>query len=93
MQGRDHVTRTLANIISERKSLGRRSANTDFLDKVLEYQADHDDEEFSNDVIVDFLFAFLLAGYDTTSIAMTMAVQYLSEKPKALQQLRVSSKF
>lgn len=88
LKGRDHVTKTLTNIISERKRLGRRSVNTDFLDKVLEYQADHDDEEFSDHVIVDFLFAFLLAGYDTTSIAMTMAVQYLTENPKALQQLR-----
>lgn len=74
LQGRDHVTKTLTNIISERKRLGRRSVNTDFLDKVLEYQADHDDEEFSDLVIVDFLFALLLAGYDTTSIAMTMAI-------------------
>lgn len=89
LKGRDYVTKTLSDIIYERKKLGKRPANKDFLDKVLEYQADHADEEFSDHVIVDFIFAFLLAGYDTTSIAMTMAVQYLTEKPQALQQLRI----
>jgi cytochrome P450 family 90 subfamily A polypeptide 1 len=37
---------------------------------------------------LDFLFGFLFAGYDTTSIAITMAVKYLMETPRALHELR-----
>lgn len=60
----------------------------DFLDQVLE-KADEEKELFNDQVVLDFLFGFLFAGYDTSSIAMTMAVKYLTETPQALQELRV----
>jgi len=50
----------------------------DFLDQVLE-KADDDKEYFSDQVILDFLFGFLFAGYDTMSIAITMDIKYLME--------------
>lgn len=54
------------------------------------------DEEGSGDglseeEIVDFLVSILVAGYDTTSTIMTLAVKFLTETPLALAQLKVPS--
>ena len=45
---------------------------------------------FSDEEIVDFLLALLVAGYETTSTIMTLAVKFLTETPLALSQLKVS---
>lgn len=49
------------------------------------------DDEFSDELVVDFLLALLVAGYETTSTIMTLAVKFLSETPLALAQLKVYS--
>lgn len=46
-------------------------------------------EGFSDEEIVDFLVALLVAGYETTSTIMTLAVKFLTETPLALAQLKV----
>ncbi|GMH19086.1 hypothetical protein Nepgr_020927 [Nepenthes gracilis] len=43
---------------------------------------------FSDEEIVDFLVALLVAGYETTSTIMTLAVKFLTENPLALGQLK-----
>ncbi|EXB58207.1 Cytochrome P450 90A1 [Morus notabilis] len=43
---------------------------------------------FSDEEIVDFLLALLVAGYETTSTIMTLAVKFLTETPLALAQLK-----
>lgn len=45
---------------------------------------------FSDEEIVDFLVSLLVAGYETTSTSMTLAVKFLTETPQALAQLKVS---
>lgn len=45
---------------------------------------------FSDEQIVDFMLALLVAGYETTSTIMTLAVKFLTENPHALAQLKVS---
>ena len=47
------------------------------------------DDGFSDEQIVDFLLALLVAGYETTSTIMTLAVKFLTETPLALAQLKV----
>lgn len=44
---------------------------------------------FSDEEIVDFLLALLVAGYETTSTIMTLAVKFLTETPLAHAQLKV----
>lgn len=44
---------------------------------------------FSDEEIVDFILALLVAGYETTSTIMTLAVKFLTETPLALAQLKV----
>ncbi|GLT31464.1 hypothetical protein SLA2020_061970 [Shorea laevis] len=46
------------------------------------------EDNFSDEQIVDFLLALLVAGYDTTSTIMTLAVKFLTETPLALAQLK-----
>ncbi|XP_038992056.1 cytochrome P450 90A1-like isoform X2 [Hibiscus syriacus] len=50
------------------------------------------DDNFSDEQIVDFLVALLVAGYETTSTIMTLAVKFLTETPLALAQLREEHK-
>ncbi|KAJ0981475.1 hypothetical protein J5N97_009730 [Dioscorea zingiberensis] len=42
----------------------------------------------SEDEMVDFILALLVAGYETTSTIMTLAVKFLTENPPALTLLR-----
>lgn len=51
------------------------------------------DDGFSDEEIVDFLVALLVAGYETTSTIMTLAVKFLTETPLALAQLKVCVMF
>lgn len=46
---------------------------------------------FSDEEIVDFMLALLVAGYETTSTIMTLAVKFLTETPHALSHLKVPS--
>ena len=46
-------------------------------------------DAFSDEEIIDFLLALLVAGYETTSTIMTLAVKFLTETPLALAQLKV----
>lgn len=48
-------------------------------------------DHFSDEQIVDFMLALLVAGYETTSTIMTLAVKFLTENPLALAQLKVQS--
>jgi cytochrome P450 family 90 subfamily A polypeptide 1 len=52
--------------------------------------ASDDHGGFSDEEIVDFLVALLVAGYETTSTSMTLAVKFLTETPLALAQIKVS---
>ena len=48
------------------------------------------ENSLSDEQIVDFLLALLVAGYETTSTTMTLAVKFLTETPLALAQLQVT---
>lgn len=43
---------------------------------------------FSDEEVVDFMVGLLVAGYETTSTVMTLAVKFLTETPQALSQLK-----
>ncbi|GLJ49734.1 hypothetical protein SUGI_1055500 [Cryptomeria japonica] len=86
LKGRGKVLEYLEKAISQRRK-ERRVVKEDFLDIVLG-EADKTGDQFSDEKILDFLFALLLAGYDTVSTAITMAVKFLTETNKALCELR-----
>ncbi|KAH7856249.1 hypothetical protein Vadar_034480 [Vaccinium darrowii] len=87
IQARGKVAEALSLVVRERRresKIGERK--NDMLGALL-------DEEgggggFSDEEIVDFLVALLVAGYETTSTIMTLAVKFLTETPLALAQLK-----
>lgn len=87
IQARGKVAEALSLVVRERRRESERGERkNDMLGALL-------DEEgggggFSDEEIVDFLVALLVAGYETTSTIMTLAVKFLTETPLALAQLK-----
>lgn len=84
IKARTKVAEALSLIVRERrKEYERGEKKNDMLAALLA-----GDDNFSDDEIVDFLVALLVAGYETTSTIMTLAVKFLTETPLALDQLK-----
>ncbi|KAF9599143.1 hypothetical protein IFM89_035422 [Coptis chinensis] len=84
IKARTKVAEALRTVVRERrKEFAENDRKKDMLGALLEAESGFSDEE-----IVDFLVALLVAGYDTTSITMTLAVKFLTETPLALAQLK-----
>ncbi|KAL5581657.1 hypothetical protein UlMin_014099 [Ulmus minor] len=89
VKARARISSTLKAIIEERRrnnkagNSQKKSSNSDFLEILLTTNT------FSEDETVSFVLDVILGGYETTSILMAMLVLFLSQCPKALQQLKV----
>lgn len=84
-QARTKVAEALGLIVKQRrKEREEGDGKKDMLEALLA-----GDDGFSDEQIVDFLLALLVAGYETTSTIMTLAVKFLTETPLALAQLKV----
>ncbi|KAK9063375.1 hypothetical protein SSX86_017245 [Deinandra increscens subsp. villosa] len=83
IQARKRVTSALHLVVRERR-IERESGvkKNDMLAALFDSDCDDDEE------IVDFLVSLLVAGYDTTSTTMTLAVKFLTDTPSALAQLK-----
>lgn len=87
IKARGKVVDALSLVVRERRkeSEGGERKN-DMLGALLDEQGGGGG--FSDEEIVDFLVALLVAGYETTSTIMTVAVKFLTETPLALAQLK-----
>ncbi|VFQ72830.1 unnamed protein product [Cuscuta campestris] len=75
-------------VIERRKERGwRGEQKNDMLEALLEGDGGGGGE-FTDEEIVDFMVALLVAGYETTSTIMTVVVKFLTETPSALAQLK-----
>lgn len=90
IQARRKVAEELNLVVRERRRESERGERkNDMLEALMDAgEADGDGAGFSNEEIVDFLLALLVAGYETTSTIMTLAVKFLTETPLALTQLK-----
>ncbi|PIN09687.1 Cytochrome P450 CYP4/CYP19/CYP26 subfamily [Handroanthus impetiginosus] len=85
IQARRKVAEALSLVVVERRRERERGERkNDMLAALL----DEDRGGFSDEEIVDFMLALLVAGYETTSTIMTLAVKFLTETPHALAQLK-----
>uniref|UniRef100_A0A453A8K1 Cytochrome P450 n=1 Tax=Aegilops tauschii subsp. strangulata TaxID=200361 RepID=A0A453A8K1_AEGTS len=50
-------------------------------------------EKLSDEQIIDLLIALIYSGYETMSTTSMMAVKYLSDHPRALEELRVCTMY
>ncbi|XBI87342.1 hypothetical protein VPH35_025451 [Triticum aestivum] len=83
---RKKLVSILEQMIAERRSSG--DAHDDMLDALLRSGDDGTREKISDEKIIDLLIALIYSGYETMSTTSMMAVKYLSEHPRALEELR-----
>ncbi|KAJ8764103.1 hypothetical protein K2173_005008 [Erythroxylum novogranatense] len=84
IKARTKVAEALGLVVRERRKEGEVGmGKKDMLAALLGAE-----DGFSDDQIVDFFVALLVAGYETTSIIMTLAVKFLTENPLALAQVK-----
>jgi cytochrome P450 family 724 subfamily B polypeptide 1 len=83
-QARRKISLTLEEIMDERwKEDGSSRKSSAFLDVLIA------NSELSHDDKVTFLLDSLLAGYETTSVLLSMLVYFIGQSPQCLQQLKV----
>ncbi|XP_024992049.1 cytochrome P450 90A1-like [Cynara cardunculus var. scolymus] len=87
IQARKRVTEALNLVVRERRRERERGVKKNDMLAAL-FDSDGDDVIFCDDEIVDFLVSLLVAGYDTTSTTMTLAVKFLTDTPLALAELK-----
>ncbi|KAE8809037.1 Cytochrome P450 87A3 [Hordeum vulgare] len=85
MQGRKNVMKILTKMLDERKRASRQDS-VDFLDLLID---DLKKEKLlkNEKIALDLLFLLLFAGFETTSSGITAALKFLTDDPKALQEL------
>lgn len=88
LKARKRVTEALNLVVGERRRERERGVKKNDMLAAL-FDSDGGDVVFHDEEIVDFLVSLLVAGYDTTSTTMTLAVKFLTDTPSALAQLQV----
>ncbi|KAJ7543056.1 hypothetical protein O6H91_09G023500 [Diphasiastrum complanatum] len=86
IQARQNIVRKLTVAINERKQ-DKITEYKDMLAALLD-EKDANGESLTDDQIIDNVLGLLSAGHETTAMSMTLVVKYLTDCPKALQQLR-----
>ncbi|XP_056693653.1 3beta,22alpha-dihydroxysteroid 3-dehydrogenase isoform X2 [Spinacia oleracea] len=86
IKAKEKVVESLSLVVEERRrAMEEGERKNDVLGAILDEKAGN---EHSNEMIVDLLVSLLLAGYETTSSAMTLSVKFLTENPRALSELK-----
>ena len=80
--------RMLKTMLQERREKPRKQ-QSDFFDYVLE-ELQKDGTILTEAIALDLMFVLLFASFETTSLALTLAIKFLSDNPLVLRQLTVS---
>ncbi|KAL5217832.1 hypothetical protein ABZP36_018516 [Zizania latifolia] len=84
-KARKKLVAMLEQMIAERRSFGH--VHDDMLDALLT-GSEGTREKLTDEQIIDVIITLIYSGYETMSTTSMMAVKYLSDHPKALEQLR-----
>ncbi|KAM0826587.1 hypothetical protein ACQ4PT_068790 [Festuca glaucescens] len=85
--GRKNVMKISRKLLHERKKAPHRES-ADFLDLLIEDL--NEKKHLMNETFaLDLLFLLLFAGFETTSSGITAVLRFLTDDPKALQELTV----
>ncbi|CAL9030002.1 unnamed protein product [Prunus brigantina] len=85
LQGRKRAIGMLKDMLRERRGKSRDQPK-DFFDYVIE-ELEKEGTILTEEISLDLMFALLFASFETTSIAMTLAIKFLSDHPLVLKQL------
>ncbi|XP_075514124.1 3beta,22alpha-dihydroxysteroid 3-dehydrogenase-like isoform X2 [Primulina tabacum] len=88
IQARRKVAEALSLVVRERRKESEKGERKKDMLAALLDEGGGCGGTFSDEEIVDFMLALLVAGYETTSTIMTLAVKFLTETPRALAQLK-----
>ncbi|RLM98230.1 cytochrome P450 90A1-like [Panicum miliaceum] len=95
LKARKNVAGALREVIRKRmddkvENGGANGKEDDKIEKkdMVEELLEAEGGSFSEEEMVDFCLSLLVAGYETTSVLMTLAVKFLTETPTALAQLK-----
>lgn len=85
-QARRKIVEILKDIIDRRRN--SQCSQIDMLDLILKSD-DSMKSKLTDEQIIDLIIALIYSGYETVSTTTMMAVKFLHDHPKALQELRV----
>ncbi|XP_022737206.1 cytochrome P450 87A3-like [Durio zibethinus] len=86
LQGRKNAMKMLKNLLNERRAMPGKHGS-DFVDFVLE-ELQKEGTILTEAIALDLMFVLLFASFETTSLALTLAVKFLSDDPSVLKKLR-----
>lgn len=89
-QGRKKAMKMLKDMLQERRERPRKT-QTDFFDYVLE-ELQRKETVLTEAIALDLMFVLLFASFETTSLALTLAIKFLVEHPRVLKELTVSER-
>ncbi|XP_011015762.1 PREDICTED: cytochrome P450 85A1-like [Populus euphratica] len=84
LQGRTRVVKMLRQFIKERR--GSSVVHSDILGQIM--SCENQKYHLSDDEMIDQIITMLYSGYETVSTTIMMALKYVHDNPKALQELR-----
>ncbi|RZC72905.1 hypothetical protein C5167_048387 [Papaver somniferum] len=85
LQGRKKAMKMLKDLLQERRTAPKIS-HVDFFDYVLE-ELDKEGTVLTEAIALDLMFVLLFASFETTSLAITLAIKLLTENPAVLAEL------
>ncbi|KAJ4951779.1 hypothetical protein NE237_028611 [Protea cynaroides] len=85
MQGRKRAMKLLKEILHERRAMPEKQKG-DFFDYVLQ-ELKKEGTILTEAIALDLIFVLLFASFETTSLALTLAMKFLSDHPSVLKEL------
>lgn len=79
--------RMLKNLLQDRRANPKKQ-QSDFFDYVLE-ELQKEGTILTEEIALDLMFVLLFASFETTSLALTLAIKFLTEHPLVLKELTV----
>ena len=86
LQARRKIISILEKLIKEKKA--SPSSQNRMLDSLLRFD-DDTEAKFSDEQIIDLVITMVYSGFETVSTTAMMAIKYLYEHPRALEEIRV----
>ncbi|PKA46547.1 Cytochrome P450 87A3 [Apostasia shenzhenica] len=87
LQGRRKAMRVLKRMLKERRESPVVKERSDFFDCVVE-ELGRERAVLTEGIALDLMFVLLFASFETTSLALTLAVKLLSQHPAVLHKLK-----
>jgi cytochrome P450 family 26 subfamily A len=83
--------KVLKQQLDERMNAAERKT-VDFFDIVI-HELNKPNSIMNENIALNLLFLLLFASHETTSMALTAILKFLTDNPKAMQELTVSKRF